>query len=296
MAALSDNARGALFMMASMTAFTVNDAFMKALSDELPLFQAMFVRSIGVVILLFLLCRQQGQLRFDVGGPDRAMIVLRSTAEVMAAFLFIGALFKMPLANVAAILQVLPLTVTLAGAMVFKEALGWRRILAIIIGFFGVLLIVQPGGADFNAYSFAVLGAVFFVTVRDLAARRLSRDVPSTLVALVAAVFVMTSSGIGSIFVTWQPMSGLAVMQMAAAMFFVIGGYIFSIAAMRVGEIGAVAPFRYTSLLVALILGAAVFGDWPNGLTLIGAVIVVATGLFTLWREGRLKQRELAAK
>lgn len=291
MAVISDNARGALFMMGSMTAFTINDAFMKALSDELPLAQAMFMRSIGVVILLYLLCRQQGQLRFDISGPDRRLILVRSVAEVIAAFLFIGALFKMPLANVSAILQVLPLSVTLAGALIFKETLGWRRMIAIVIGFVGVLLIVQPGGADFNIYSIAVLGAVVFVTVRDLAARRLSRGVPSTLVALVAAIFVLVLSGIGSLFVEWQPMSNLAILQMGAAMVFVIGGYIFSIAAMRVGDIGAVAPFRYTSLLVALLLGYFVFNNLPNGLSLIGAAIVVATGLFTILREARLRRK-----
>jgi S-adenosylmethionine uptake transporter len=123
------------------------------------------------------------------------------------------------------------------------------------------------------------------VTVRDLAARKLSRDVPSLLVALAAVLGVLAFSVVGAAFVEWQPMDGRDSVLMVFAVLAIIGGYLFSVMAMRVGEIGAVAPFRYTSLLAALVIGLLVFGEWPDMLTQIGALIVVATGLFTLWRE-----------
>lgn len=291
MAILTDNMRGALFMMGAMTAFTVNDAFMKALSVDLPLFQAIFLRSAIVLPLLILLCKAMGQLRFDLNRRDWTLLLIRAFGEMVSAFLFFKALFHMPLANVSAILQALPLTVSLGAAVVFREPLGWRRITSILIGFAGVLLIVRPGGADFNVYSLYALGTVVAATIRDLAARRMSSAVPSTMAAVVAAVGVTIMAGFGLATETWVPVTASQFGLLTSAAVFIVGAYIFSVAAMRVGEIGFVAQFRYTSLLVALILGLVVFGEIPKALTLIGAGIVVATGLFTLYREQRVKKR-----
>lgn len=287
---LTDNMRGALFMMGSMSAFTVNDAFMKAVSADLPLFQSIFLRGLIVVPLLVILCKAMGQLRFDLSRRDWLLILIRTVAEMIGAILFITALFNMPLANVSAILQVLPLTVSLAAAVFFAEPLGWRRITAILIGFAGVMLIVRPGGADFSIYSLYAVGAVLVVTVRDLAARRMSHDVPSTLAAVIAAVGVTVMAVLGLPFETWAPVDAVQLGVLAGAGIFIIGGYVFSVAAMRVGEIGFVAPFRYTSLVVALLLGFIVFGEVPKALTLVGAGIVVAMGLFTLYREQRVRR------
>ncbi len=289
--ALSDNMRGAALMAASMTAFVVNDVFMKALLADMPVFQATFLRGIGITLCLIVLCRFLGQLRFDFPRKDWGLIVLRSLSELVSTVFFLFALRTMPLANLSAILQALPLTVTLAGAVIFREAIGWRRMLAILVGFAGVLLIIQPGAEGFTIASVYALGAVAFVTVRDLAARRLSADVPSVMVALLAGVGVTLFSGLGSAFVDWAPLTGRALGLLGGAMICLVGGYVFSVQCMRVGEISFIAPFRYTSLIVALVLGFLVFGDFPDAVTLLGAVIVVATGLFTLYREARLNRR-----
>ncbi len=291
MAILTDNMRGALFMVGAMTAFTVNDAFMKTVSADLSLMQSIFLRGAIVMPLLFALCKLMGQLRFDLSKRDWMLVAVRTTAEAVSAFLFITALFNMPLANVSAILQALPLTVSLAAALFFKEPLGWRRITAIIFGFTGVLLIVRPGGVDFNVFSLYAIAAVLLVTVRDLAARRMSRNVPSTLAAAIAASGVTLMAALGLPFDTWAPIELHHLALLGCAAVFVIGGYVFSVAAMRVGEIGFVAPFRYTSLLVALVLGYIIFGEIPKLLTFIGAGIVVAMGMFTLYREQRVKRR-----
>ncbi|WP_100369678.1 DMT family transporter [Yoonia maricola] len=291
MPVLSDNMRGALFMMGAMCAYTVNDAFMKALSDEIPLFQAIFFRGVGAVIFLALMCRVLGQLRFRFAVRDWGFLLLRTAGELGGTFFFLTALFNMPIANVSAILQVLPLSVSLAAALFLGEALGWRRLTAIFVGFVGVILIIQPGGADFSIYSLYAVGAVACITMRDIAVRRMSREVPSVFVALVAAVGVTCLGGVGSLFINWQPFTVTSGLQLAGAMSFLIFGYIASVSAMRSGEIGFVAPFRYTSLLVALVLGVLVFGEWPNALALAGGAVVVATGLFTLYRETQLKVR-----
>ena len=290
MTALSDNLRGALIMVAAMCAFTVNDAFMKSLSGDMPLFQAIFFRGLAATVFLVILCRIMGHLRFGFSGADWLMVLVRTLGEVGGTYFFLTALFHMPIANVSAILQVLPLSVSLAAAVFLREPLGWRRMTAIVIGFGGVLLIIQPGGADFSAYSLYALAAVVCVTVRDVAVRRMSRDVPSVFVALIAGVGVTVLGGIGSLFITWVPFTPALTLQLGGASLFLIIGYIASVAAMRVGEIAFVAPFRYSSLLVALIVGVIIFGEWPNTLALAGGALVVATGLFTLYRETRLKR------
>lgn len=287
----SNNLRGSLVMMAAMAAFTFNDACMKALSDELPLFQAIFLRGVATCVLMFVMAGALGGIRFSFPLRDWGLVAIRTLSETAATFFFLSALFKMPLANVTAILQALPLAVTMAGAVFFGEKVGWRRLIAILVGLLGVIMIIQPGAEGFNTYSTYALVAVAFVTVRDLASRRLSAEVPSMTVAIVGALSVTFGAGIMSLGETWVPPSTLAMSQLAGASVFIIGGYLFSVVAMRVGDIGVVTPFRYTGLLWALLLGFVIFGDWPDGLTIIGALIVVATGIFTLIRERQLARR-----
>ncbi|WP_081532263.1 DMT family transporter [Rhodovulum sp. P5] len=288
---LSDNMRGALLMMGGMAAFTFNDACMKALSGEVPFFQALFLRGVGTIIFLFALALMLGGLRWRFPLRDWGLTVVRTLAEIGAAYFFITALFHAKLANVTAIIQAIPLSVTLAGALFLGERVGWRRWTAILIGFSGVLLIVRPGTEGFTIYSVYALIAVAFVTLRDLVTRRLSTAVPSMTVALVAAIGVTLFAGIGAAGGTWVAMSGASVLKLAGATGFIIGGYLFSVMAMRVGEVAVVAPFRYTALIWALGLGALVFGEWPSGLTLVGAAIVVGTGVYTFYRERRLGQQ-----
>jgi len=287
MSGLSDNPRGALLMMLSMAAFTLNDTCMKALSDTLPLAQAIFLRGLATTTLLAGLALATGAWPRRLPRRDWGLVALRTLAEIAAAYFFITALFNMPIANATAILQALPLAVTLAGAVFLGEAVGWRRVSAIVVGFLGVLLIVRPGAEGFTVYSLYALAAVAAVTVRDLAARRLSREVPSVGVALIAAAAVTVGFGAASAWVDWVPVTPRVAALLAGASVLIIGGYVFSVSAMRVGDIAAVAPFRYTGLIWALVLGLIVFGDWPAPVTLIGAALVVGSGVYTLNRESR---------
>lgn len=289
--ALSDTVRGAALMAGSMAAFSTNDAFMKALSGDLPLAQAIFLRSVGASLVLYALARALGQLRLRVPRQDLGLLALRSVAEIGAAFFFLTAVFNMPLANATAILQALPLAVTLAGALVLGEPVGWRRLTAILVGFLGVLIIVRPGLDGFSIYSLHVLGCIACVTLRDLASRRMSGALPPLTVALVSALTVMAAFALASAFVDWRPVGVAEAAKLSGATICILLAYILSFAAMRVGDIGAVAPFRYAGLLVAMALGVLVFGERLDAATLIGAAIVVGSGLYTLERERRLARR-----
>lgn len=233
-------------------------------------------------------------VRFDIAPRDWGLIALRTSAEVGAAYFFITALREMPLANVTALLQTLPMTVTLGGVLLFKETIGPRRIAAIILGFVGVLLIVRPGTEGFNSYTIYALIAVLFVTVRDLATRGLAPGVPSLMVALCAALGVTLFSVVATLGESWVPLTPVQGGLIFGSAVFVFAGYFLSVSAMRLGTLAVVTPFRYTSLLWALMLGWLVFGDWPSLLTFLGAAIIVATGLFTLYRDSRVAARQRA--
>ena len=295
MAGMSDNTRGALLMTGSMASFTFNDAFMKSLGEQLPLFQAIFLRGIGTTLFLIALTVWMRQVRLAASRRDWTLMIIRAVSEMGGAWFFITALFHMPFANLSAILQALPLAVTLAGAVFLGESVGWRRMTAILIGFAGVMLIVRPGADGFTIYALYGLATVACVTVRDIVSRMMSRELPSLMVASVSALGVTLFAAVGSTFETWAPVTLPVALKLLGAMVFVFGGYLFSVSAMRVGELSFVAPFRYTSLIVALIVGALAFGTFPDLLTLIGAGIVVATGLFTLYRERVTRRAALAA-
>ena len=284
----SDNLTGAMLMMASMAAFTLNDTLVKMLSGEIPLFQLLFLRGLVTTAAVAVIAWKMGALTRRLPRDDVKFVVVRTVAEIAAAYFFLTALFNMPLANVTAILQALPFTVTLAVALVFKEAIGWRRMTAILIGFAGVLLIVRPGADGFSSYSLYALTAVMFVTLRDLSTRKLSRDTPSMLVTFITSVAIMVFFGLASLTDDWAPVDLRAGVLTVSAGLMIIGGYLFSIMVMRVGEISFVAPFRYTSLIWALALGWLAFGEWPDPLTLTGAGIVVSSGIFMFYREAQL--------
>ena len=154
-----------------------------------------------------------------------------------------------------------------------------------------MLLIVRPGTEGFTVWSVYALIAVLCVTARDLSTRRLSATVPSLMVTLCASLAVLVAAGLASTTVSWAPVTFELGGLILASSLFIVGGYFFSVQVMRAGDVSFIAPFRYTGLIWALVLGWVLFGDWPAPLTLLGAAIVVATGLFTLYRERRLMQR-----
>ena len=184
---MTDNARGALLMMISMLAFTVNDACIKATQGAIPFFQLLVLRGVLSSLFIALALWWLGQWRVSVPSPDRRWIALRSLLEIMATMFFLTALFNMPLANVVALLQLLPLTVTLAGSVLLGEPIGQRRMVAILVGFCGMLLIIRPDSGGFNVYTIYALLAVVCVTFRDLSTRRMSPKVPSLMITFASA-------------------------------------------------------------------------------------------------------------
>jgi len=282
---LTDNMKGALIMALSMALFTLNDTFLKLLAGDVPLYQILTLRNGAVTLVFLVLAWRSGAFRRGLNRRDLRLSLLRGVAEVATAYFFLNALFNMPLANVTAVLQSAPLSVMLAAALVLREPIGWRRISAALIGFCGVLMIVRPGPDGFNIYALYTLIAVACLTVRDIATRKLSKEAPTLLVTAVTSGMIFVFFGGLSLIEGWVPLDGSSGWLIGGATLMVLGAYLASVQAMRVGEVSFVSPFRYTALLWGLLLGFAVFGDWPTDLTLLGAAIVVGSGLYSFWRE-----------
>ena len=277
-------------MALSMLAFVLNDGLMKAVFDSMSIYQAIFLRGLITVPLIALLAWHKGALMVSIAPRNRLLVTLRVAAEVGATVSFLTALKHMPLANVTAILQVLPLTVTMAAALFLGEKVGWRRWLAIAIGLAGVIIIIRPGMEGFSVYSIWALVAVGCVTIREVATRKLSADLPSLPVALATAIAI---GGLGAVMlpaVEWAPVSTSAWSLIGGASLAIIGGYLFSVMTIRIGDIGFVAPFRYIAMVWALILGLLMFSEIPDVPTITGTVIIILTGLYSLHRERSVRR------
>jgi drug/metabolite transporter (DMT)-like permease len=282
----SDNRKGILLMMAAMAGFILNDTFIKVASDDLPTGQIIFLRGLLATPLILLLAWRFGALA-KLPALRNRFVGWRTVGEMGSTALYLTALFNMPLANATAILQIVPLITTAAAAVFLRERVGPRRWSAVALGLLGVLLIIRPGLEGFNAWSLVALSAMVFIALRDLSSRLLPPEVPTlgvTLVAAVAVTFLGAGMGLAEV---WQPLTPRLLALLAIAALFLTGGYALIIQAMRVGEISAVGPFRYTIMLWAIALQLAVFGEWPDLLTLAGTAVVVATGVYVFYRERR---------
>lgn len=282
---MDDSRRAALLMILCMAAFSSNDAIMKALGGSLPLGQALFLRGLGTTALIAIWAGYQGVLSVRLRGRDRRLVAWRAVAEAAAAFCFVSAVFNMPLANATAILQALPLTVTLAAAWFLGESLGPRRIFAIGLGLIGVLLILRPGAAGFDYNALYAVAAVLCVTLRDLLVRAFPPHIPSLTAAIWGAVAVTIFGALLGLSESWVWLDLREWVLIAGSSMTIMAAYVLSVAAMRVGHVGGSAPFRYSALLFALILGVVFFGEWPDLVPMIGAGLVVFSGLYAFYAE-----------
>ena len=286
----SENIKGAIYMCLSMAGFVLNDAVIKYASADIGMYQSIFVRGCFAVIIIGIACIYNGAFKIIPNRLDHKLIIWRTLAEIFATITFLTALFYLPIANITALLQALPLTVTLAASWFLGEKIGWRRGVAILIGFIGVLLIIQPGTDEFNVYSILGIFCVIFVTIRDLVVRKFSTKISTLYVAFITAAAIALVGGFLTFaYEGWIPMKLHEVILLFIASTLIFVGYFFAISAMRSGQVSFVSPFRYTIMIWAIILGYLIWGDIPNNLTLLGISIVIGMGIFTFWREAQLK-------
>ncbi|SER96404.1 Permease of the drug/metabolite transporter (DMT) superfamily [Tranquillimonas rosea] len=280
-----ENLRGIVLMVAAMAGFAVEDAIIKAVSSDLPIGQILMILGTIGGIAFSIMARAQGArvLSRDAIAPP---VLLRHLGEIVCTAGFVTAISLLPLASTSAILQATPLAVTLGAALFLGEPVGWRRWTAIAAGFAGVLMVVRPGLAGFEPASILAVIAVFGLALRDLATRRVPSRISTTVLAAYGFIAIVPTGAV-LLAITGGGTAPSAGNLAALACASVVGlsGYYAITAAMRVGEVAVVTPFRYARLLFALILGMTFFAERPDALTLAGAALIIGSGLYTLVRE-----------
>jgi len=281
---LSGNLKAATAFIGGTACLIINDTLIKLASTGLPIGQLIFVRGLFAIAFVYLVCVATG-VHKQAARMSEAKVVGRAFVNMLAMFAYITALLNMPIANVSAIMQTVPLALTVLAAIVLKEKVGIRRWAAIAVGFAGVLLVVKPGAQGFNTYVVAALLGVLLVTIRDLLTRMASSGIPSLLITFATAIAVTVGSGIVSMFEIWQPMSFKTVGMLAAAAAFLMAGIHLIVVATRAGELSLIAPFRYSFIVWALLSGYFVWGEFPDHWAIAGIVLIALSGAYTLHRE-----------
>jgi drug/metabolite transporter (DMT)-like permease len=287
---INENTRGILLMVAACTGFILNDTCVKLASEELPVPQIIVLRSLIALPLVLLVCWQRGILAQLLHVRER-YLWLRTLGEIGGTATFLSALARLEITNITAISQTVPLAVTAAAALFMGEKVGVRRWSAIAIGFAAVILVIRPGTAGFSPWSLLALCSVGFVVLRDLSSRAMAARINPLTVTVVSLVTLIPLGLVLSLWTPWQPVSARALGLTIGSAVMLSIAYVLVVQAMRHGEISVVAPFRYVFLIWAILIQIAVFAVWPDSLTLVGSGILVATGLYTVYRERKLKGR-----
>jgi drug/metabolite transporter (DMT)-like permease len=280
----SDTLRGIALMLASMAIIVVNDTLMKVAAGELPTGQTIFVRGLLTSVLGGIVIVASGAYETVRHALSRR-VLWRAAADVGGTIFFLNALVRMPMADLFGILQFIPLAVTAGAALFMGARVGWRRWTATCVGLLGVLIIVRPGGSAFTSAAILAVLAVLFSALRDLLTRSVPASVPPLIIVTVsAAVVTLASLGFTAV-ETWRWPQNSTLLILLGASAALLAGQAWLVAAMRTGHIGAVAPFRYSMVLWAIVAGYVVWGEIPDAAAWAGISIVTAAGLYTFWRE-----------
>jgi len=284
----TNNLRGIALMVAAMVGFAVTDFFVKSASLDLPVGQILAIAGTGGGIIFALMTKAQGHAVFS---PDFFLwpVILRNLSEAFGSVCYVTALSLIDLSTASAIIQATPLAVTLGAVLWLREVVHWRRWSAIIGGFIGVLIILRPGGDTFEPAMLWAVAGMFGLAMRDLSTRMVPPDMPTLRVSTYGMVMLLPA-GLFLLAIGDGPraLSPLNYAQMCGAIVVGVLGYWAITAAMRIGDVSVVAPFRYSRIIFALLIGTLVLGERPDMWTLIGAAITIAAGIFSFLRERRL--------
>jgi len=286
----SSNLRGILLMILSMLGFAIEDVFLKLLSDTIPASQLLVVTGFGAAVALAAIARVQGAPIYSSQLLERH-IIIRTLADLIGAIFFIWSIVLLPLTILSSIIQAIPLAVTAGAALLLGERVGVKRWTAIAIGFIGVLIIIRPTPQGVNFGALLALVFVAALAIRDLA----TRQIRTKLASVTISIYGFVAMGTAGIVIT--PFSGPYVLPnstetfwLAMAILFAVVGYYMIVISTRIGSASVVAPFRYSRLVFAVVLSFVFLGETIDPITGLGIFIVIASGLYTFWREVKLQK------
>lgn len=276
--------RSILLMVGASGCFATNDAIVKFVSQSLPGPQLIFLRSLLAAALFLLLIRQQGVMP-RLAGALQPRVLARSACDAFGTVLYLLSLFHLPLANATAINLAAPVFMTLFAVLFLGERASPARWIAVALGFAGVLAVVQPTGDGFNAWALLCVAGTLLQALRDLLTRGIDPTLPSMVIALSTSVFLALVAGAMTLTEGWQPVAPRHLLLLALAAGFLATAYLLLIASLRTGDISLTAPFRYSALLFAVVLGQVLWGQWPDPWAWGGIALLVGSGVYAAHRE-----------
>ena len=279
------NLRAAGLTALAVSLFAISDAIVKLLTAAYPPGQILFCRGVFACVLLLAIVRLRRPGPIGLLLRDRATW-LRSMFDFVASWSYFHALRQLPLAEATAVLFVFPLLLTALAAFVLKERVGPMRWAAVAAGLGGVLIILRPGTAAFDAGAVWALAAALSVALRDLSTRFVRPAIGTESVALMTTGFATLASLATAAF-GWALPSASGLLGFVATAALITAAFVAIVAGTRTGDISFTAPFRYVSVPLSFFLGYAIWGQVPDAGVLAGSAIVVLAGLLVLHRRAR---------
>ena len=270
-------------MLGGALALTINDAMAKYLTQSYPVGQVMAFRGLSILILLIVFLFFINNLKALKINSWKSHLLRAGTMTGSTVF-FVTGLSFLPLANAIAIAFIAPVLTTILGIVVLKETVSWQRWTAIIIGFCGVLIIVQPSSDAFKLAALAPLGAAAFGAARDVITRAISIS-ENSISILFSSMLMVALAGFFTYPLGWNNL------QLDHIWIFIVSGLLVGLAqylmieAFRLGKVAVISPFKYSSLLWAILIGLLVWNDFPSKYVILGAIILILSGIYLLRDE-----------
>jgi drug/metabolite transporter (DMT)-like permease len=278
---------GVAAMLAATALFVVGDSFTKLVTQDLPPFETLFLRSIAASLACAVLVSARGEWRFISGAFD-PRAALRATGETLCTLCYVVALSRMPIADVIAILQTGPLFVIFGAALLLRERIGPVRVAFALIGFAGAVMVAQPSASGVPPAALLAFGAAMLGAVRDIAGRSVPARIPvmvvnfATMLMLIVGALAMTL-----IAETWTPPASRHIVFLGLAGLLVTLGHAGLLLAFRLGRTASVAPFYYSFALWGVVAGLIVWGALPNALALAGIILIAGSGVAIILLDQR---------
>ena len=282
---MNENIRAALMIVVGMAMISTNDVILKLSRADYGVGQILLVRGVMAVALFALLIRIRKK-RLFVPWMFRGPSLGRAVCECLATFCFVFSLGILPIATVTTLAWAAPIFLTLASVMFLGERVAIVRWTAVVAGFVGVLMVTNPWAEEFRWEMLLPLVTAIFIAARDLLTKSIHESVDSASVVLVTLIVVSIGGGVLAVF-DWQPISIWHTAQLLISAALLSFGFYLNIRGVRTGELSFVAPFFFFSIPVSIFWGYVVWGDTLSAIAVAGILLIIASGLVILLRQGR---------
>ena len=269
-------------MILAIVLFTAMDATAKGLIERYPAPQVVWARFAGQLMIVLILLNRRAPVLLRSRYPGLHMA--RSACQLGATGLFFLSLPHVGLAEATALTDINPVLITLGAALFLGEKLGPRRIAGVVVALIGALIILRPGLGVFSPWALLPLGAAVCYTGNALLTRYIGPKEPVWTSLLHASIFGTAVSALALPFV-WVPVSGPDLLLFTLVGFLGTGAQLCIIRSFSMTEAAIVAPFAYLGIIFATFWGALLYDQWPDGWTLLGALVIVGAGLYVWHRE-----------